>query len=94
MPAYLMTICELTNADDNFKQYAKLSAEAVARHGGSYVLRGKPVADEDGIFGKAFVIMTQYPDAQALAAFRAEELTIRHLREASGTFRSAVFEKD
>lgn len=94
MPAYLMTICDLTSADDDFKQYAKLSAEAVARHGGSYVLRGKPVEDKDDVFGKSFVIMTQYPSREALAAFRAEELTIRHLREKSGTFRSAVFEKD
>ena len=40
MPAYILSVVEVTNVTDDFKRYVQLSAELTKRYGGEYVMRG------------------------------------------------------
>ena len=42
MPAYILSVVEVTNPGPNLKKYSEESARLARLHGGKYVVRGKP----------------------------------------------------
>lgn len=96
MSVYLVAVCEITNPNDNFKQYAKRSSEVIARHGGEYVVRG-PAAENlkgDDLKGKV-VIITKWKSMEHFKEFYNDEEyqnEVAPLREGTGNYHIAVYE--
>ena len=91
MSAYVFTICEVTNPHDNFKQYAKQAADLVAKHGGRYIVRGKPLDGAQGAFEGKLLVGLEFPSEEVLKAYKEDYAQILHLREGSGTYQTAAF---
>lgn len=96
MPAYLLAICEVTNPNENFKQYAVDSARLMHEHGGQYVIRG-PAAEVlkgDDLKGKV-IVLSEFPDMAALRGFVEDPKYINEvapLREGTGIYNFACYE--
>jgi len=95
MAAYIVAVCEITNISDELKEYAAKSAEITAKHGGEYIVRGpaSEVVEGELLMGKS-IIITRFPDMEALKAFHhgEEYAAVKHLREGTGTYDIALFE--
>ena len=96
MSAYLLAICEITNPNDNFKEYARRSAEIVANYGGKYVVRGPAAQMIKGelLKGKV-IIITKFPSLDDFNAFFKDEEyqgEVVPLREGTGNYEFAVYE--
>ena len=73
MPAYLIAICEVTNPNENFKEYAKRSGQLVAKHGGKYLARGPAARIIQGeAFTGRLVIVNEFPSMDDFNAFKEE----------------------
>ncbi len=91
MSAYVFTLCEVTNPHDNFKLYAKQAADLVAKHGGRYIVRGKPLDGAQGAFEGKLLVGLEFPSEESLVAYKADYAEILPLREGSGTYQTAAF---
>lgn len=96
MAAYLLAVCDVTNPNENFKKYIGRSAEMIAKHGGEYIVRGKPAQNIKGelLEGK-IVILTQWPSMDALNGFLADPEyanEVAPLREGTGDYHFATYE--
>ena len=96
MSAYILAICEVTNPNENFKQYAARSSELMHQHGGKYVLRGPAteVLKGDELKGKV-VILSEFPDMDTLQGFINDETYVNDvapLREGTGNYNFACYE--
>jgi uncharacterized protein (DUF1330 family) len=96
MSAYLLAICEITNANDNFKEYAKRSSQIVAKYGGKYIVRGPAAQIIKGelLKGKV-IIITEFPSLDDFNAFFKDEEyqnEVIPLREGTGNYDFAVYE--
>ena len=49
MSVYLVSVCEITNMNDNLKSYAQKSAELITKYGGAYLIRGPSIEVLEGI---------------------------------------------
>jgi uncharacterized protein (DUF1330 family) len=96
MPAYLLSIAEITRFDANLKKYVDSAAELAAKHGGEYVVRGKPVEVTEGeLFKSRSAIVLRFPDMASLRAFyQGEEYQqkLKPLREGTGNYEIAIWE--
>ena len=91
MAAYVFTLCEVTNPHDNFKQYAKQASDLVDKHGGRYIVRGKPMDGAQGAFEGKLLVGLEFPNEAALTAYKADYAKILPLREGSGEYQTAAF---
>jgi len=96
MAAYQLAICEVTNPNENFREYAKRSAEIIAKYGGKYIVRG-PAADilKGELLAGKVVIITEWPSLDQFNTFyRDEEYQneVVPLREGTGNYEFAIYE--
>ncbi len=96
MPAYIVSLCEFTNLTPSLKEYAQRSADLVHKHGGKYIVRGKPVENLEGdkMPGKSMVIV-EFPSMENLHAYlKGDEYqrNVKPLRKGTGIYDIAVYE--
>ena len=96
MAAYLLAVCEITNMSEDMKLYSQKSAELIKKHGGEYVMRGKPAEIIEGeILDGKVVVMSKFPSLADVDAFvNGDEYqnNVKPLREGSGNYHIAIFE--
>ncbi len=90
MPAYILSVVELTNLTEEFKRYSALSAALSKQFGGEYLIRGKAAKVYEGqLFAGKIVVLSRFPDMQQLQAFYESEeyqKNIKPLRAGSGIY--------
>ena len=96
MTAYVVSVCDITSVTPALKAYAQLSADLAHRHGGRYIVRGKPadVVEGSHLAGKSMVIL-EFPSMEQLQAYLngAEYLgSVKPLREGTGFYDIGVYE--
>jgi uncharacterized protein (DUF1330 family) len=96
MPAYIVSVCEFTNVTPALKEYAQKSAELAHRHGGKYIIRGKPaeILEGDKLGGKSVVIL-EFPTMEKLLGYvKGEEYqtTVRPMRKGTGIYDIGIFD--
>jgi uncharacterized protein (DUF1330 family) len=98
MAAYLVAVCEVTNANDNFKEYSKRSAQILAKYGGKYIVRGRAAqVIKGGLFNGKVVIITEFPSLDDFNRFfndKEYQDEVVPLREGTGNYEFAVYESD
>ncbi len=96
MPAYILSIIEVTNPTPKFKQYTEDSARLAHKHGGKYVVRGKPARITSGdFFARKVMVMLEFPGMDQLNAFYTSDEYQKDcvpLREGTGIYDIAIFE--
>ena len=96
MPAYLVSVVEVTNPTPGFRQYAEKSAQLIHQHGGRYIVRGKAARILSGdLYQKKVVIVAEFPSIDNINAFwesDAYQKDCKPLREGSGIYDIGVFE--
>ena len=96
MPAYILTVVNLTAVTDDFKRYSQAAAALSKQYGGEYLVRGKPVTVYEGEFlGGKSVVLSRFPDmAQLKAFFESDEYqnNLKPLRAGSGVYDIAAYE--
>jgi uncharacterized protein (DUF1330 family) len=93
--AYLVVSARVTDAA-KMAAYARGLAESglYARHGGRYVLIGRPLADLENWDGRS-VVVAEFPNAEAVRAFWNDpeyQEKVKPLRAGAGEFHVALFE--
>ena len=94
MSVYLVSVCEITNMNDNLKSYAQQSAELIKKYGGSYVVRGPSVEVLEGIpLNNKSLIIAEFPDVASIKEFLEGDdyQAIRHLRDGTGIYDIGIF---
>ncbi|MDP2323399.1 MAG: DUF1330 domain-containing protein [Gammaproteobacteria bacterium] len=96
MPAYILSIVEVTNPGPNLKTYSEKSASLARQHGGKYIVRGKAASVVSGekLVNKV-VIALEFPSMDQLNAFYtsdAYQKDCKPLREGTGIYDIAFFE--
>ena len=96
MSAYIVAVCDITAMTPGLKEYSEKSAALVHKHGGRYVVRGKPVQNYEGTkLQDRLMVVCEFPDMEHLQAYvNGDEYQkgVRHLREGTGTYHIAVYE--
>ncbi|MEO7385593.1 MAG: DUF1330 domain-containing protein [Gammaproteobacteria bacterium] len=96
MPAYILSIVEVTNPGPNLKKYSEESARLAHQHGGKYVIRGKSSNVISGsLLGNKVVVMLEFPTMDNLSAFfNSDEYQkgCKPLREGTGIYDIGFFE--
>lgn len=96
MPAYILSIVEITNPGPGLKKYTEESARLARLHGGKYVVRGKPANVASGdLFTRKVVVMLEFPSMDNLNAFyNCDEYQkgCKPLREGTGIYDIGFFE--
>lgn len=96
MPAFILSIIEVTNPGPNLKKYSEASAHLAHQHGGKYVLRGKSSDVISGnLFSNKVVVMLEFSSMDNLKAFYtsdAYQLDCKPLREGTGIYDIGFFE--
>lgn len=97
MSVYLVVTASISDpAKMGTYQAALMASDLYARHGGRYVLRGRPVADLENWDGRA-VVVAEFPDRAAAEAFwwsSAYQQQIKPLRAGAGDFHVGIFEAE
>jgi len=94
MSVYLVSVCEITNMNDNFKSYVQKSAELITKYGGAYVVRGPSIEVLEGVqLNNKSLIIVKFPDVGSIKAFLGGDdyQAIRHLRDGSGIYDIGIF---
>lgn len=96
MPAYILSVCEITNVTDDFKRYVQRSAELTKKFGGEYVIRGTAASVMEGkaLAGKS-VVLARFPSMEQLKAFYEDEdykKNVAPLRAGTGIYDIAMYE--
>jgi uncharacterized protein (DUF1330 family) len=94
MSVYLVSVCEITNMNDNLKSYAQKSAELITKYGGSYLIRGPSVEVLEGIqLNNKSLIIAEFPDVESIKAFLGGDdyRAIKHLRDGTGIYDIGIF---
>ena len=96
MPAYIVSVVEVTNPGPNFKKYTEESARLARSHGGKYLIRGKTTKVASGtLFEKKALIVLEFPAMENLNAFYnsdAYQKDCKPLREGTGIYDIGFFE--
>lgn len=96
MPAYIVSVVEVTNPGPNFRKYTEESARLARSHGGRYLVRGKSANIASGtLFEKKALIILEFPGMENLRAFYdsdAYQKDCKPLREGTGIYDIAFFE--
>ena len=94
MSVYLVSVCEITNMNDNFKSYVQKSAELITKYGGTYVVRGPSIEVLEGVqLNNKSLIIVKFPDVGSIKAFLGGDdyQAIKHLRDGSGIYDIGIF---
>jgi uncharacterized protein (DUF1330 family) len=94
MSVYLVSVCEITNMNDNLKSYAQKSAELITKYGGAYLIRGPSIEVLEGIqLNNKSLIIAEFPDVESIKAFLNgdEYRAIKHLRDGTGIYDIGIF---
>ncbi|MEO8225040.1 MAG: DUF1330 domain-containing protein [Gammaproteobacteria bacterium] len=96
MPAYILSVVEVTNPGPNLKKYSEESARLARSHGGKYIIRGKSANVVSGDLLKSkVVVMLEFPAMENLLAFfNSDEYQkgCKPLREGTGIYDIGFFE--
>ena len=96
MPAYIVSVVEVTNPGPNFKKYTEESARLARSHGGMYLIRGKsPKVVSGTLLEKKAMIILEFPSMENLNAFYdsdAYQKDCKPLREGTGIYDIGFFE--
>jgi len=96
MPAYILSVVEVTNPGPNFKKYSEESARLAHLHGGKYVIRGKSTKVVSGtLFANKAVVLLEFPSMEQLNAFHDSDeyqKGCKPLREGTGIYDIGFFE--
>ena len=96
MPAYLVSVVQLTNPTPGFRQYAEKSAQLIHKHGGKYIVRGKAARILSGdLYQGRVLIVAEFPSVENINAFWDSDeyqKDCKPLREGSGVYDIGVFE--
>jgi uncharacterized protein (DUF1330 family) len=96
MPAYLVSVVEVTNPTPGFRQYAEKSANLLKQFGGRYLVRGKPARILSGdLYQKKVLVIAEFPSVEQVNAFYesdAYQKDCKPLREGSGIYDIGVFD--
>ena len=68
MPAYILTDCEVTDPA-RYEPYKKLAQDAIARHGGRYLVRGGETVRLEGDWSPQRVVVLEFPTLEAARSF-------------------------
>jgi uncharacterized protein (DUF1330 family) len=96
MPAYIVSVCEFTNITPALKVYAQKSADLAHKHGGRYIVRGKPtdIMEGDKLAGKSVVIL-EFPTLEQLQAYvkgNEYQNNVKPLRKGTGIYDIGIYE--
>jgi uncharacterized protein (DUF1330 family) len=96
VPAYIVTIVDLTSITDDFKRYSAGAAALSKQFGGEYLVRGKAAKVYEGDFlaGKS-VVVSRFPTMEQLKAFLESEdyqKNLKPLRAGTGIYDIGAFE--
>jgi uncharacterized protein (DUF1330 family) len=96
MPAYILSVVEVTNPGPNFKKYSEESARLARLHGGKYIIRGKsPKVVSGDLLTKKAVVILEFPNMEQLNAFHDSDeyqKGCKPLREGTGIYDIGFFE--
>ncbi len=96
MPAYILSVVEVTNPGPNLKKYSEESARLARSHGGKYAIRGKsPNVVSGSLLTNKVVVMLEFPSMENLLAFyNSDEYQkgCKPLREGTGIYDIGFFE--
>jgi uncharacterized protein (DUF1330 family) len=96
MPAYIVSIVEVTNPGPNLKKYTEESARLARSHGGRYVIRGKSAQVASGtLLNSKVIVVLEFPTMENLQAFYNSDdyqKGCRPLREGTGIYDIGFFE--
>lgn len=96
MPAYLVSLVEVTNPTPGFKKYTEESARLIHKHGGRYLVRGKAAGVLSGeLYQKKALIIAEFPSRADIDAFyHSDEYQkdCKPLREGSGIYDIGIFD--
>ncbi len=96
MPAYIVSVCEISSVSPELKEYVRKSADLVHAHGGRYTVRGKPVEVLEGtnLPGKSLVILEFPTMAQLQAYVKGDEYqkNVKPLRKGTGIYDIGIYE--
>lgn len=96
MPAYILTVVELTQVTEDFKRYSAAAAALSKQFGGEYLVRGKPSRVYEGkLFEGKSVVLSRFPSMEQLKAFYESDeyqKNLKPLRANTGIYDIASFE--
>ena len=92
MAAYLIAEVDVTDPQA-YAEYAKGTPDAIARHGGRFVVRGGKASPKEGEWGGRLVVI-EFPDMAAAEAFyaSAEYTPLLKIRKAASNSRLVLVE--
>jgi uncharacterized protein (DUF1330 family) len=96
VPAYIISVCDITSITPALKEYAQKSADLAHKHGGKYIVRGKPagIVEGDQLAGKSMVIL-EFPTMEQLTAYvNGDEYVnnVKPLRKGTGIYDIGIYE--
>lgn len=96
MPAYILSVVEVTNPGPSLKKYSEESARLARSHGGKYIVRGKSSNVVSGtLLNSKVVVMLEFPSMDNLLAFYNSDdyqKGCKPLREGTGIYDIGFFE--
>lgn len=96
MPAYIISVCDITSITPALKEYAEKSANLAHKHGGKYIVRGKAMrlVEGDKLAGKSVVIL-EFPTMEQLTAYvdgDEYQANVKPLRKGTGIYDIGIYE--
>ena len=96
MAAYIVSVCHITNMNDNMKKYAVASAELIHKHGGRYLMKGvsQDIASGEALEGR-YTLVVEFPSMDNIKSFffgDEYQQKVKPLREGTGTYDIAFYE--
>lgn len=97
MSAYIVSVCEITNMNDDFKRYVQRAEALIHQAGGEYIVRGpaNKIYEGEKLQGR-YVIIVKFPNMAALQSFiDSDEYVneVKPLRAGTGIYDIGVWEE-
>lgn len=68
MPGYLIARVDVKDPQQ-YSKYTAVTPDAIARHGGRFIVRGGPVKTLEGPEENARIVVIEFPSQEAVVAF-------------------------
>jgi uncharacterized protein (DUF1330 family) len=96
MPAYILTVVEITQVTEDFKRYSAAAAALSKQFGGEYLIRGKAAKVYEGkLFEGKSVVLSRFPSMEQLKAFYESDeyqKNLKPLRAGTGIYDIGAWE--
>jgi uncharacterized protein (DUF1330 family) len=90
MPAYLVSIVNVKNPD-RYMEYATAANEAAAKHGGKFLLRGRPLEVLEGVAPGNRVVVSEWESAdRARTYYQSSEYAQAKAKRQGGVAEVAI----